>query len=105
LCFICLWIVLLREDRFLIDDLRLLCRRFIIGSIELFREHNKIEGTHRPATNKSHPPVDGFAKTFERDDALWSDNQYSDVVARLHVHTFELHSGRLTFDLRTFERN
>ena len=25
-------------------------------------------------------PFDGFPKTFERDDALWSNNAYSDVV-------------------------
>jgi len=37
-------------------------------------------GTHRPATNKISPPLDGLPQTFERDDALWSDNEYSDVV-------------------------
>ena len=37
-------------------------------------------GTHRPATNMSPQPFDGFLETFERDDALWSDNEYSDVV-------------------------
>ena len=37
-------------------------------------------GTHRPATNLPRQPHDGLPKTFERDDALWSDNEYSDVV-------------------------
>ena len=37
-------------------------------------------GTHRPATNRKIPPLDGSVKTFERDDALWSDDAYSDVV-------------------------
>jgi hypothetical protein len=36
--------------------------------------------THRPTTNWSAQPLDGCPKTFEWDDALWSDNAYSDVV-------------------------
>ena len=48
--------------------------------IEFLRGGREFMGTHRPATNLSHPPFDGLPKTFERDDALWSDNEYSDVV-------------------------
>ena len=48
------------------------------------REHSGgergVKGTHRPATNKYAKPPDGFPQTFERNDALWSDNEHSDVV-------------------------
>jgi len=40
----------------------------------------RYKGTHRPATNRKIPPLDGSIKTFERGDALWSDDAYSDVV-------------------------
>ena len=36
--------------------------------------------THRPATNGPSRSFDDFRKSFERDDALWTDNVYSDVV-------------------------
>ena len=36
--------------------------------------------THRPAMNKPSQSLDDFRKSFERDDALWTDNVYSDVV-------------------------
>src|SRR5512135_3718007 len=65
----------------------------LIGSLQLFSAadlssvlyrsrgggHESV-GTHRPATNLPRQPHDGLPKTFERDDALWSDNEYSDVV-------------------------
>ncbi len=40
----------------------------------------RYKGTHRPAMNRKIPPLDGSIKTFERDDALWSDDASSDVV-------------------------
>jgi len=64
----------------LIAILQRFCCRFIISSIEAFLGEQEINGTHRPVTNKTRPPFDGLPKTFERDDALWSDNEYSDVV-------------------------
>ena len=36
--------------------------------------------THRPATNSPSQSLDDSRETFERDDALWTDNVYSDVV-------------------------
>jgi hypothetical protein len=64
----------------LIANLQPFCCRYIISSIEAFLGKQEIRGTHRPVTNKTRPPFDGLPKTFERDDALWSDNEYSDVV-------------------------
>ncbi len=51
--------------------------------IEFLGGGREFRSTHRPATNLPHPSFDGLPKTFERDDALWSDNEYSDVVHRL----------------------
>ena len=36
--------------------------------------------THRPATNSRRKSLDDFLETFERDDALWSNNESSVVV-------------------------
>jgi hypothetical protein len=60
-------------QRFAAADLSSILYRILGGGRE-------IKGTHRPATNLPRPPFDGLPKTFERDDALWSDNEYSDVV-------------------------
>ncbi len=36
--------------------------------------------THRPVTNCRRKSLDDFLETFERDDALWSNNESSVVV-------------------------
>jgi len=41
--------------------------------------------THRPATNCCRKSVDDFLETFERDDALWSNNESSVVVRFLDL--------------------
>jgi len=67
----------------LIVSLQQFCCRLILSSVVSFLGGGRhIEGTHRPATNMPPQPFDGFLKTFERDNALWSDNEYSDVVLR-----------------------
>jgi transposase len=44
-----------------------------------------IMNTHRPATNCCREPFDGFLETFERNGALWSNNEYSVVVHALDL--------------------
>ena len=39
-----------------------------------------IMNTHHLATNCCRKPFDGFLETFERDGALWSNNEHSVVV-------------------------
>ena len=45
----------------------------------------KFVNTHRPATNDRRKSLEDFLETFERDGALWSNNESSVVVRFLDL--------------------
>ena len=69
---------------------RFLLQTYIFNYVGVWRE---FEDTHRPATNLSAQPCDGFPKTFERDDAHWSENACS-VVVRSEDSTIRVAPGQ-----------